>query len=489
VLGALGSGYQEQSLVTFEVLASDGTPYAGLPVKFSHVSQGDSFIGTVASCAGTNPIVCSAQGITNPEGKVSVVLHSGRWFAVLAVKAEATAQGVTRAFVAGGFTVLGAKPNGARFSIDCEVDNVPALTEHDCLYSRYSGPKNPVNCTATVGDRHDNPVAVPTLVSFQSEAGLIVPATFTPAYVPSSDNTGLGQAVGLLGVYGAGLPFDVPPLANEPSAVVDYGCGVRTTNPRDGLVTVMALVQGEEGFVDSDLDGRYTAGEHFIDLGEPFLDVDDDGVRDPTEWYEDVNLDGAYTGPNGKWDSDTVLWTQAHVLYTGHPFFARAANGYEQFTRVYGASGNPPAPSVPVPPFTVYMGPPPTSEWYGVFFADQHFNPVTSGSKFAATPLAGNVDAKMTEPDNTADSLGMSFRMLYCDRPGVAGAICRDGPADQACTTTPCYLQTRVGEAFHPGNDATLVVTCKKEGPDVVTITATVEGVTSGFSFSGDCLP
>ena len=136
---------------------------------------------------------------------------------------------------------------------------------------------------------------------------------------------GLGQALGILNVYGAPLPFDVEPFAWETSLQYDYGCGLRKANPRDGLVTVIALVAGEEGFVDQDLDGTYDQGEPFIDLGEPFVDIDDDGIRDPGEWYEDVNEDGSYTGPNGKWDADTVLWTQARVLYTGHPAFAREA--------------------------------------------------------------------------------------------------------------------------------------------------------------------
>jgi hypothetical protein len=54
VLGALGSGYHEQSLVTFEVLGVDGAPLAGLRVTFTHESQGGSFIGAVARCSGTS---------------------------------------------------------------------------------------------------------------------------------------------------------------------------------------------------------------------------------------------------------------------------------------------------------------------------------------------------------------------------------------------------------------------------------------------------
>ncbi len=78
--------------------------------------------------------------------------------------------------------------------------------------------------------------------------------------------------------------------------------------------------------------------------------------------------------------------------------------------------------------------------------------------------------------------------MLYCDKP-TAPATCRDGPADQGCRTSPCYLTTEVGQAFQYGNHATLTVTCAKAGPDQVQVFATVENVTSAFSISGQCLP
>jgi hypothetical protein len=485
VLGALGSGYREQSLLVFEVLASDGTPYAGLQVEFSHGSQGGSFIGTVAACTAGNTPVCTARGTTDGEGRVGVVLHSGRRYATLSVKAEATAAGATSQLVAGGFTVVGAKPTGARFSLDCRPYNVPALMNHDCLYSRYAGAARNVECTATLGDRHGNALAVPTLVAFQSEAGEIVPATFTPAYDPSGDGAGLGQALGVLNVYGAPLPFDVEPFPGELSVQSDRGCGFRTGNPRDGLVSVIAIVAGEEGFVDKDLDGTYDAGEPFIDAGEPFLDLDDDDLRDPNEWYEDVNHDGAYTGPNGKWDANAVLWAQTRILYTGHPWFGRDSTGRELFTRLY-ASGTPPAPTLPAAPFSVYAGPPPTTTWYGVFFTDENLNPLTSSVTFGGEAIVGNVTAKLTEPDGTVDSIGESFRMLYCE--ASSPTVCHEGPPDQACTSSRCLVDTEIGKWFQYGNHATLSVTCAKAGPDVVQVSATIEGVSSVFSISGECL-
>lgn len=493
VLGAFGSGYREQSLLTFEVVAADGTPYAGVPVAFSHESQAGSFIGPVATCTprtATSPPICTAEGMTDGDGRVGVVLRSGARAAVMSVRADATAAGVTRRLVAGGFAVVGAKPNGARLSLDCRPYNVPAYTTHDCLYSRYKGAAREVDCTATLGDRHDNLVAVPTLVAFRSEAGLVVPAAFTPAFDPTRTVAGLGQAVGKLDVYGGPLPFDVEPFPWEHELVHDFGCGSRTVNPRDGLVSVIALVQGEEGFVDADLDGQYDEGEPWIDLGEPFLDVDDDGVWTAGEWYLDLDEDGAYTGPNGRWDSDTVLWTQARVLYTGHPEVRRVAAGGstdELFTRLY-VSGAPPAGTQTPLPFTVRKGPPPTTAFYDVFFTDRFFNPMSSFTTFGAEALLGNVTATLSAVAHTADSLATTFRMLYCGDPALP-STCRDGPSDQGCRTSPCYLKTEVGAGFTYGNDALLSISCEELGPDAVQVRATIENVSSVFSISGECVP
>jgi hypothetical protein len=516
VLGARDSGYQEQSLLTFEVRTAYGKPFpAGLRVSFSHESQGQSFIGMPPVCNATSPnspIVCKAEATTDETGLVQVLLTSGDRFAVLSVRAEATSGGVTRHVVAGGFTVIGAKPNGAHFSVDCRPYNVPALTVHDCLYSRYAGTARTVDCTATVGDRHGNLVAVPTLVSFLSEAGEIVPAAFTPAFDPRSSALA-GQAVGVLDVYGAPLPYDVDPidvgaLAHETRVEnFNYGCGARTTNPRDGLVTVIALVEGEEGFVDENFNAKYDLGEPWIDLGEPFLDVDDDGVRDTDlnrdgvhddgEWYLDVDGDGIWSGPNGRWDASTVLWTEHRVLYTGYPLRATDGTGNELFTRFYTA-GVPPSPTPPAPEFLVHKGPPPTTAFYDVFFTDQHLNQLGPLSSFDISAFAGNVTPSLSPVTHTADSLGTTFTYMYCDTDQSAPNVrngpwrtgnCADGPADQACRTTPCYLAPEVGRAFLYGNRGVASIKCAEIGPDVVQVHATVDNVTTLFSIAGECVP
>jgi hypothetical protein len=91
-------------------------------------------------------------------------------------------------------------------------------------------------------------------------------------------------------------------------------------NPTDGLVTILAVVRGQEAFVDANSNGVYDSGEQFLDEGEPFLDVDDDGVFDPQ--YDppaccDSNGNGRVDGMNGKWDQDVWIGRMVHILWTG----------------------------------------------------------------------------------------------------------------------------------------------------------------------------
>jgi hypothetical protein len=495
VLGAFGSGYQEQAILTFQVFAADGQPYqTGLKVSFAHEPQGGSFIGITRDCRGT-PLTCAAEDVTDDEGKVTVVLSAGRRFASLAVQASATADGVTRSLTGGNITVVGAKPNGAHLSLTCELHNVPALTHTDCLYSNYCGgalDNGNDPCTLKMADRHGIAIGVPTFVTFQAEAGTVPPATVSPAYGQATPSGDLGHADFYYEFCNSPLPFDVTPLTGELSYQGDWGCGTRTANPRDGLSTLIAMVEGEEGFVDENLSGTYDPGEPFIDLGEPFVDIDDDGVRDPEEWFLDVDDDGNWDEPNRTWDADTILWTQTRLLYTGYP--QRVVAGQNELFSRFHLGGMPPSPTPLAPAFSVNAEPP-TSMSYDFFFTDQNLNPLTSLATYDVSS-GSHVTVALTGPFGTVDSIGTSFRQLYCDKPTFSATTsCEDGPAAQACKASPCYVVWDVGGcnsgtcSFQYGNDAVVTITGAEPGDDVVWVNATIEDVVSSFGIGGTCLP
>lgn len=496
VLGARGSGFQEKSLLTFEVLDSEGNPYpAGLAVSFVHESQGDSFIGPVSTCTVAVPSVCTASGVIDANGKVQVLLTSGRKFSLLSVQASATAGGIPASGVASNIAVVGAKPSGARISLDCELDNVPALADHDCTSSFVD---TQIACTASLADRHGIVLGFPTVVAFKSEAGAAGVPGITRAYDGTPSGVAdLGYASTTVAVYGHALPVDVAPFAGEHSALYDSGCGLRTHNPRDGLSTVIAMANGEEGFVDLNSNGEYDATEPFVDMGEPYLDVNDNGRWDAGEWFEDTNLNRAYNGPNGAWDRNTVIWTQTRVLYTGFPKQITDPGTGDDLASRWWDAGVPPVPPAPTTPptFAGSVGPPATLEIFAIFFTDQNFNVLTSSTAFEVGPVSKNVDAEAIFELSVPDTLGMAYRLLYCDDP-LAPTVCAGGTPEQGCATSPCYVVPDVGlcaggtcGGFSYGVSGTAGISCSEVGGGLAKASATILNVKTDLLISGTCVP
>jgi hypothetical protein len=102
---------------------------------------------------------------------------------------------------------------------------------------------------------------------------------------------------------------------------------MRTCNPRDGLATLVAVTTGSEAFDDTNQNGKWDPGEGKTDLGEPFVDANDNGTHDSgtdNEDFYDTNNNGVWDGPNGVWDASTSIWTTYKILWTGGPDFNSA---------------------------------------------------------------------------------------------------------------------------------------------------------------------
>lgn len=269
----------------------------------------------------------------------------------------------------------GSIPNGSQFTFQCGAiagmasGGIHAIGAFDQERHLIAGVK--LNCTAHTGDRNGD--GVPNaVVSFLTEAGTIGPSEQTKTDV-------VGDATIL---YKTSLPFPKEttpgvfqwnpqnsctasdpalctgeyfvPLWMEPNAWTTNPIGTLTTgvpaynamnlqeprrrdpirrtmdgsqmpqnNPRDNLVTLIAVVAGEEGFIDKDQDGTFDKGEEeFFDQTEPFVDANDNATYDPDEKYVDTNGNGAWDGKNGEWDANTLLWRQERILWTGIPYGA-----------------------------------------------------------------------------------------------------------------------------------------------------------------------
>jgi Invasin, domain 3 len=446
VQGVKGSGFQEFGFIA--VLAKDdtGQPYPdGLAVRFEHRPLGGSTLGPpLVPCAPADPGCVAFQGATSsggdPPDTVGIAtgfLYSGNVAGTLATTATATVAGVTRTIALPTVAVVGAKANAANFSIVCGPRNVPALAETDCSISLVDAP---ITCEALLKDRYDNVLGTETQVTFMSEAASVGKVATTPAYDPANPVPDLGIAAQIFNTLGAGLPFDVAPALGEASLShgID-GCGVRVHNPRDGLLTIIAIADGEEAFFDSNGNGVYDAGEPFIDQGEPFVDENDDGVWNPGEWFLDVNGNGVHDGGNGVWDGATKIWTQTVVLYTGAP--ATMLSGLNLLGTRWVNAGSFTGSCTATPAATAFaIHPPPAappSAPYVFVASDMNLNMLTSGTTYAVTVVNGTVKTLYDGFASYADSIGMFYRFWPCDQTGFCASQCRSTGAALPCVMTP----------------------------------------------------
>lgn len=472
VMGARGSGWNELGWVQVQVLDDRGDPYPdGLPVRFEHRRLGGSTLGppltadtatcvAASGCVGFQGVTSSGADAPDSTGLASAWIYSGTLAGTLPLTATATAGGVTRSVTLPAPAVVGARGSGTSFSVTC-TRNVPALAETDCSISLVDAP---FACQAMLKDRFGNLLGTETPVVFVAEAAAVGKVATTPAYDPAqgpANQADLGIAAEIFNTLGAGLPFDVAPQAGEPSVVHALdGCGTRTHNPRDGVVTVLAIADGEEGFFDLNGNGVYDLGEPFTDQGEPFVDQDDDGVWTPGEWFLDVNGNGAYDPPNGVWDASAKIWTQTAVVYTGPATTMQVGANFlgDRWADAAGftdACSPTPAPT----PFSVLAavtGPPavpPTSANYVAVASDLNLNHPHSGADYAVAVQAGDVAITYYGLPKYTDLLGFFYRYWPCDQTGACAAQC--------CATgaaAPCEMQPSLS-AFSCGVAAGVKVT------------------------------
>jgi hypothetical protein len=476
VMGVKTSGYQETNPISVEVLDDNGQPYPdGLVVEFDHLQLAGSTLSLPASpnsgsCTQAGQNISCTSLISSPADKpdstglASVVLNPGTAAGTLIVSATVTAAGQTRTFTFPGIPVVGAKASGSNFSIVCSPRNVPALAETNCSTSLID---SSFTCVALLKDRFGNLLGIPTSVTFNSEASAIGPqVAITPALDLTKDpasQASLGSAAQIFNTLGAALPLDVPPYldGSEPSVVWAYDpCDMnpkaptRVHNPRDGVVTVIAIADGEQGFVDLNGNGVYDDGEPFIDQGEPFIDANDNGKWDPGEWYLDLNGNNQYDPPISpsatpppSWKANTKIWTQTIVVFTGQPmqYIADRFNPGNYLAVRWAPAGTGACTSTPAPvtPFAVTTSSPEAS--YTVVASDGNLNRLASTTAYsvAAEPPA-TIRTTYDGLPAYADDYGMFYRYWPCDQAGNCSNQCTAlGTALLPAGTpsaAPCYM-------------------------------------------------
>ncbi|MCY1081385.1 hypothetical protein [Archangium lansingense] len=308
-LGLESSGRETTTPITFKLINAGGQAVPDIDVSFE-----------VSGAAGAS---VTPSATTDSQGQATTTLRAGNSVGVAIVKATVTAtRGSVRPVDAShpGTPIVGGKPSDVGFTVDCDKKNLGAL--HGLPAPR----EVTSTCKAKLVDRFGTPVGLKTPVQWYPEAGSINSPVDSKAQTGSSPAADTGEASTIFTTKGIFPPYEVPPMAGEKS--------IGDRNPRDMVVTVIAVVAGEEYFADGSgpdktLNGRWDPGEWFVDLGEPLVDRNDNGVWDSGEFFIDTeridctdpskpaSRNGKWDGPNGCWDGNTQIWRPIHLVYSG----------------------------------------------------------------------------------------------------------------------------------------------------------------------------
>ena len=317
-------GRPDNVLLKFQVVDLNGTTsesgdaLANLPVRFR-----------LSDNPPPNVAIEPTMASTDENGIVAVRLLAGGTPGVVTVEAETTIDdGGPLTARSATVVIRGGIPSASGFQFLCEHPVISAFAARPAWdnYQFGLGQNDFTNCVAQLSDRVAGRVDIATQVFFLTEAGSVDQASTT-------DENAVANTVLRVGPPAPYEVVDVAPAGYE--AAEDQRFVTSPYNPRDGLVTVIAVTRGEEDFVDTngnkvwDPDIDYQLAH--MDLSEPCIDVDDDGecrvdlpVRgdeDYAEAFRDTNNDGIWSSGNGDWDKDTEIWKATHVLWVG-PFDA-----------------------------------------------------------------------------------------------------------------------------------------------------------------------
>jgi hypothetical protein len=259
--GTGGVGRQETSTVRFRVTDSTGGPVSGAVVDF-----GLNTVGSASDPKGTITLTPPDMATSDVQGFVQTVISAGA--VATPVRVTATIVSLDIATQSDELTITTGIPDDDSVSLSMECVNVEGWSR-DGVTSEV---------TVRMSDRYNNPVPDGTAVTFMAEGGQVGGFCLTET------------------TDGGGGACSVTWVSQEP-------------RPLNGRVSILAHAIGEESFIDVDSDGVFNNADIPIEIGEPFLDDNEDGTHQPLagEKFVDFNVNGTrdvatpgfYAGFNG----------------------------------------------------------------------------------------------------------------------------------------------------------------------------------------------
>lgn len=277
IKGTGGTGRQESSIVRFKLLDNNGNALRNTNVNFA-----------LSTTIGGITISPSSARSDASTGEVQVAVSSGTIATPVRVRATIDTTSITT--LSDQLTISSGIPVQTNTSLAVSTFNIDGW-RHDGITT---------TLTVRLADQFSNPVPDNTAVNFIAEGSRVDSGCLT---------------------------------TNSACSVTFTSQALRPTN---GRVTVLAYAVGNESFTDLNGNGTVdNTGEMLdangasTDLGEAWVDWDEDGVRDSNEPFLDFGgpastpgtPDNAYNGPDAKYNgvlcsSGNTLCstrTQAHV--------------------------------------------------------------------------------------------------------------------------------------------------------------------------------
>lgn len=260
--GTGGEGRQETSSVKFQVLDATGAPVPGYDVALSLST-------TVGGLSLTNN-----TATTNEDGVATAIVQAGNVSTSVRVNATIIVDGNELTTVSDRLIVSTGIPDQNSTSLSASAFNVVGMDRDGTA----------VTLTMRLADKFNNPVPDGTVVFFTTEYGSVEDSCETEvgqcSVTWSSQEPRQGLIYNNFGGDSYISTLDNRVCANtgasgspcDTDGTIAGSTAVGFTQVFGGRSTVLAHAIGEESFIDSNGNGLYDVGEDFEDLGEAFID-------------------------------------------------------------------------------------------------------------------------------------------------------------------------------------------------------------------------
>lgn len=273
-IGLKGTGLNQTSTLIFKVVDSTGGPYPGVTVTFTP----NTTVGGLS--------ISPATAVSANDGTVQTTVSAGTVHTAVRVTASITTPAAlstqssqltvsTGLPASDGFSIAVGKATYNNGTSTLACPNIEAYT--------INGVTAPIS--VILSDRYSNPVPDGTAVAFTTDGGQIV----------GSCNTVAGSCQ-VPWTSADPRPGPTSPTSTTPAIV-------------KGRTMILATAIGEESFDDVNGSGFYVLGDAFANLGEPYRDDNEDGAYELGEYFLDFNNNGVRDPPSGSFIGITCTGT------------------------------------------------------------------------------------------------------------------------------------------------------------------------------------